>query len=136
MISEDLHDVAGLSEVMAVLGKGVNDGVQLLVVNVPIFLSGMEFMVEEEKRVPAIVIFLFKYAGIGLVGRIGGKPDGFSRLESADVNVIADVGEDTVEGRLVFGSPLPRLILLGEIGKTCRSIGIVGYEFVIEPYHA
>ena len=46
MIREDLDDMARLREVVPILGEGVNDGVELLVVYIPTFLCCLEFVME------------------------------------------------------------------------------------------
>ena len=135
MISKDLNDVASLGEIMAILGKGVDDGVEFLVVDVPILFSSMELMVKKEKGVPSVVVFLLEYASVGFIGRVGGEPNGLSWLKGANINVIADVGEDSVESRLMLGGPFPGLILLGEIGKASCGVRVVGYKFVVKSHH-
>ena len=91
MIRENLNDMTGLSKVVPVMGKGVDDSVEFLVMDIPILFGGMEFVMKEEKRVPSVIVLLFKYAGVGLIGGISGESNRFSGLEGANINVIADI---------------------------------------------
>lgn len=136
MVREYLNDMPGLGEIMSVLRKGMDDGVEFFVMNIPVLLGGVEFVVEEEERMPSIIVFLFKNAGISLVRRVCGEADGLAGLECSDINIVADVGENAVKGRLVFGSPFPGLVLLGEVGEAGGGVGVVGDEFIIKPDHA
>lgn len=136
MISENLDNMPGLGEIVPILREGVHNGIEFLVVDIPIFLGGMEFVVEEEERMPSVVIFLFENAGIGLVGGVRGEANRFTRLEGANVDVIADVGKNAVKGRLMDGGPFPWLVLFGEIGKACGDVGIMRDEFIVETDHA
>jgi len=123
MVRKDLHDVTSLGKVVAVLREGMHDSVQLLIVDIPIFLCCMELVMKKEKGMPSVVVLLFKNAGVGFVRGVGGETDRFTRLKRPDVDVVADIGKNAVEGRLMFGSPLPRLVFLGEVGETGRGIG-------------
>ena len=111
MVSENLHRVSGLGEVVSVMRKGVDDGVKFLIVDVPVLLGGVELMVKKEERMPSVIVFLLKNTSIGFIRRVRREAYGFTRLEGADVDVISDILENAVKSFLAFGSPVPGLVL-------------------------
>ena len=100
---------------MAVLGEGVNDSEEFLIMDIPTFLCCLEFVVEEEKRVPAVVIFLFEDTSVGLVGGVGGEADDFAGKEGTQENVISNAGEDAVKSGLSLRGPFPWGVLFEKI---------------------
>jgi hypothetical protein len=135
MVSENLYRVSGLSEVVSVVGKSVDNGIKLLIVDIPILLGGMEFMMKKEEGMPPVIVFLLEDTSIGFIGGVGREADGFPRLEGTDIDVVADVLENAVKSFLAFGSPVPGLVFLRQVGQAGGHIGIVGDEFIIETHH-
>ena len=70
VVGKYLDYVSSLSEVVPVMGKGMNDSVKFLVMDVPILFGGVEFVMKKEKGVPPVVVFLLEDAGVGLVGGV------------------------------------------------------------------
>jgi hypothetical protein len=91
MVSEHLDNMSCLSEVVTVLGESVDDSVEFLVMNVPIFFRSVEFVMKQEERMPPVIVFLLEDPGICFVGGVSGEADRLAGLESADINVIPDV---------------------------------------------
>lgn len=133
MIGKDLNRKFGLAEEVTVVRERVNDRIEFFVGTVPSFFTVFELMMKEEKRVPTIVIFLFHGAGVGDIGGVGGKSDGFVGVKGAEKDIIPNGGYDLLEGGSVeFGDPFPRDVLFKEIVKAGGGVGVMGDEAVIE----
>ena len=130
-----MYRVSGLSEVVSVVGESVNDGIEFLIMDVPVLFGGVELMMKKEERMPSVIIFLLKNTGIGFIGGIRREADGFTRLEGTDIDVVADILENAVKGFLAFRSPVPGLVFLCQVGQAGGYVGIVRDEFIIETHH-
>lgn len=91
MVRKDLNHVSSLGKVMTILGEGMDDSIEFLIMNIPILFGGVELMMKKEERMPSVIVFLLENSGIGLIRGISGESDGFAGLEGTDVNVISDV---------------------------------------------
>lgn len=91
MVGEHLDSVSCLSEVVTVLGEGMDDSVEFFVMNVPILFRSVEFVMKQEERMPAVIVFLLEDPGICLVRGVSGEADRLAGLEGADIDVIPDV---------------------------------------------
>lgn len=115
------------------VAKGTDDGIQLMVKNVVIDLSGLERGREETNRVfNTIVITLHQ-------GRADGESRGIS-VEDKGMIVI-DRREDrfrgesvfqALEGSVSFGCPDEGYALLGEVVQRMGEFGIIADEWLIE----
>lgn len=132
MIRKDLNGGASLSEEVAILGERMDNGVEFLIVNVPAFFGGVEFVMEEKEGMPAVLVFLLEYPGVSFIGGVGGEAGRSARNKSPEEDVVANSGDDAFKGGLAFGSPVPRNVLLQEIVKASDRIRIVWDEFVIK----
>ena len=70
MVGKYLDHVPSLSKIVSVMGESMDDGVKFLIVDVPILLGGVEFVMKKEKGVPPVVVFLFEDAGVGFIGGV------------------------------------------------------------------
>lgn len=135
MVSENLHRVSSLSEVVAIVREGVDDSIKFLIVDVPVLFGGMELMMKKEERMPPVIVFLLKNTSVCFVGRVRREADGFTWLKGADVDIIADAMENAVKSLLAFGGPIPGLVFLCQVGQAGGHVGVMGNEFIIETHH-
>jgi hypothetical protein len=132
VVGENLHGRSGLGEVMAVLVEGVDNGEELLVVDVPTLFSLSELVMKDEKGEPTIFIFLFHDAGVGRIWGVGGKASPLSWDKGADKDITADGCEEGVKGLLTYGGPIPGDILFEQVSEAGGGVGIMRDELVIE----
>jgi hypothetical protein len=133
MVRENLNGVLGLTEEMAVVGECVDDRIEFLVRAVPSFLTVLKLMMEEQERMPAVLVFLFHGAGVGNVGGVGGESNRLLWVKGTEEDIISDCGNDFRKGgSMELGDPFPRDVFLEEIIKAGGGIGVMGDEAVVE----
>ena len=137
VVREDLDRMSWCRKEVAVVLEGKDDGVELFVGSIPVLLSVLKFVVEEDYWLEfSMLVGLGNDSGVCCVRGVRFQGDGEVRIKPGQEYVFSESGEELIKGFLVDGGdPFPLGIFSCEAGEAGHTIRVMGDEFVIEIDH-
>jgi len=134
VVGVDLKITDRSSEEVSIPVKGINDGVEFLVGDIPAFLSGLKLVVAHHGGSPDfLVVLLHDDDTVGFIGGVRVQAAWLVGIMVVKEDIITETGKKTFPGAsMECWVPGPGYILLEESGKASGDIGVVGNQ-VSEP---